>query len=299
MSDHPLKIFSELADKPIFTERVLSDDEQIKDSYNETKVSADLFCVTCGRVKTFSGSAYGYSDYLSAVLRQVQANEYPVNYGTIYGKNENEQIETELSLPFGNSVTIKTECPVCKSPAYFCYVLEKESCYDKDSKREIGCSLSVVKIGEYPDQNISRLQLLSNYANDFPTEYSFLAKAERSYGLGFGAGSIIYLRKSYESLLFRILAENEVDRPSNFKQTLEEADKVAKIVPIDMKDHAYGLFGEMSDLIHGDADDKAGLDKYELLRDILKIILDNIREKNKQAELIMKIKPDNSAKRGQ
>jgi hypothetical protein len=219
-------------------------------------------------------------------------------------KDDDETIEDmidERALAVDDSIIVQLKCPSCGNFVYVCYYIE----YNHDMNRARDLSdmsgkdpdkYRVHKIGEYPNQDINRFNPIQKYSTDFPKEYKLMILAEKAFSIGLGSGSIIYLRKAYESLLYGILDENNISRPTQFRQALEKADEVTHIVPLELKDRAYGLFGEMSDLIHGEAEDEQCLEKYELLRDVFKFLLDEIVEKKRKASLIERIKLDNSPK---
>lgn len=292
-----------LALKPIF-ER--SDWLMSSTSHNifDSSVNVDLLCPKCNKTKTFIGKAYSKNDLGS--LYQVELQKANSGYGMPFfnmddGPDESvDQLIDNCILEVEDAITIQLKCPTCGSKVYFCFAVESEACDNVEigRKRYTSYKYRLEKIGEYPNQESSRLQNISKYISDFPSEHNCLVKAERAYYSGLGSGAIIYLRKAYEVMLYSVLDDNNVPHPNQFRQALEMVDKAANIVPAELKDRAYGLFGEMSDIIHGEMEDSVGLDKYELLRDVFKMLLDNILEKRKQAELAKKIKLDSAPKRG-
>lgn len=301
----PLEKLSILATKPIFTCTEWEVIPTSCDSANRLGVSADLFCDKCEKGKTFTGKAYSRIEL--GWKYQQENNTFNRNQYAPFLENdiENETVEEmidECVLSVGDAVTVELKCPTCGSLVYICYAIEFDGDQNRvrnifDEANKEPDKYRVHKIGEYPNQEPTRFAHLVKYKDEFSREYAFLLKAEKAYYLQLGSGSIIYLRKAYESLLYGVLDEFGIERPKQFKEALRKADEAAKIVPAELTDRAYGLFGEMSDISHGEVADEVGLKKYELLRDVLGIILDNILEKRKRADLVKRIKYDNKAKR--
>lgn len=299
----PLAEFIDLAAKPIFTG---SDWEVVPTSFDDAhrpNVTADLFCGECEKEKTFLGKAYSRTDL--GIKYQQENNAFGGNQYMPFFEDDSEtdtveEMIDECVLPVGDTVTVQLKCPTCGSPVYVCYVIEYNKKQDRirnvfEDAVEGPDEYRVTKIGEHPNQEATRLHNLQKYKIRFPEEYQLLAQAERAYRNSLGAGAMVYVRKAYETLLFRVLDERSIDRPNTFKQLLRCADDAAHIVPAALSDKAYGLFGEISDIVHGDTNDEWGLSKFENLRDVFTHILSHILEKEHQEELASKIKSDDSA----
>lgn len=112
-----------------------------------------------------------------------------------------------------------------------------------------------------------------------------LSKAELAYREELGAGSIVYLRKIFEKITIQtanavsiqVLKPNGRQRP--FKDLLEEVDRRCHIVPSEFSANGYRLFGELSDVVHGDFDEQLGLAKFEPLYRLVIGILENVRNR--------------------
>ena len=97
--------------------------------------------------------------------------------------------------------------------------------------------------------------------------------------------SIVYLRKIFEKITvqtanavsIQVLKPNGRQRP--FKELLEEVDKQCHIVPPEFSANGYRLFGELSDVVHGDFDEQLGLTKFEPLYRLVIGILENVRNR--------------------
>ena len=112
-------------------------------------------------------------------------------------------------------------------------------------------------------------------------------KAQRAYRDELGAGAIVYLRKILERITEQVAEaaiittrkQNGNRRP--FNQLLEEVDSKCSIIPKEFSANGYKLFSELSEVVHGDSDERMGLEKYISLQRLVVGILENVR-KNKE-----------------
>jgi len=117
----------------------------------------------------------------------------------------------------------------------------------------------------------------------YPQYSEWLEKAERAYRDELGAGAIIYLRKILEDITVQKAAKlgiatkkgNGAPRP--FKEILEAVEKTDPIIPKEFSGEGYKLFGELSDVVHGDYDEQVGLKKYDALHRLVIGVLDNVK----------------------
>ena len=117
-------------------------------------------------------------------------------------------------------------------------------------------------------------------------EYSeLLEKADRAYRDELGAGAIVYLRMIYEKIAVQAALDVGIEtkkpngRPKPFSEVLEEVDKKCSIIPNEFTDNRYKLFGELSDIVHSDNNEQAGLKKFTALRRLVVGVLDNVKNK--------------------
>ncbi len=110
-------------------------------------------------------------------------------------------------------------------------------------------------------------------------------RAQIAFEDGLGAGALIYLRKIFEMVTTQAAGAVEISamttrgRPKPFKGLLEEVDQASHIVPEEFSKDGYRLFGELSDVIHGDADEAVALVKYEPCQQLVLGIVNNIKTK--------------------
>lgn len=65
-----------------------------------------------------------------------------------------------------------------------------------------------------------------------------------------------------------------------FRSLLEEVDRHCSIIPREFSANGYRLFGELSDIVHGEYNEELALLKYESLHRLVIGILDNVKNNN-------------------
>ena len=116
-------------------------------------------------------------------------------------------------------------------------------------------------------------------------EFSVLLDmAERAYRDGLGAGSLVYLRKIFEMITEKTALETNITTTSKgkrrpFKDLLKEVDGQCSIIPEEFSANGYRLFGELSDVIHGEYDEDLGLRKFEPFHRLVIGILENVQNR--------------------
>ena len=111
----------------------------------------------------------------------------------------------------------------------------------------------------------------------------FLERAQIAYDDHLGAGSIIYLRKVFELITSQVADVAGIskttanNRRKSFKDLLKEVDESKRIVPAEFSSNGYKLFGELSEIIHGDADEDEALKKFVPCRQLVLGVVLNVR----------------------
>ncbi len=115
-------------------------------------------------------------------------------------------------------------------------------------------------------------------------EYSeLLEKAERAYRDDLGAGAIVYLRKTLEKITIKTAEATDIDlmtpkgRRKAFKDLLKEVDEKCTIIPVEFSAEGYKLFGELSDVLHGNYDEQDGLRKYQAFHRLVVGVIEKVK----------------------
>ena len=61
---------------------------------------------------------------------------------------------------------------------------------------------------------------------------------------------------------------------------LQEVDRQCAIIPREFSENGYRLFGELSDIVHGEYNEDLALSKYESLHRLIVGVLDNVKNNN-------------------
>lgn len=170
------------------------------------------------------------------------------------------------------SIDCVLRCPRCGELVPVWFLVES-----KEDMLGTVPEVRVLKHAERLTENVSLRR------GQHPPYSEWLEKADRAYRDELGAGSIVYLRKVLEAATIQKAAALEIatkkesgaSRP--FKQILDEVEAKAPIIPTEFSENGYKLFGELSDVVHGDYDEQDGLKKYDSLRRLVVGVLDNIK----------------------
>lgn len=145
--------------------------------------------------------------------------------------------------------------------------------------------------GRAPDIRIlKRSEKLSNDVLLDKARYGelseLLEKAQRAHRDRLGAGAMVYLRKIFEQITEQtakaagIPCSHNNGRRKPFKTLLEEVDRQCSIIPREFSENGYRLFGELSDIVHGEYNEDLALVRYESLHRLIIGVLDNVKNNN-------------------
>jgi hypothetical protein len=120
-------------------------------------------------------------------------------------------------------------------------------------------------------------------SEQFANFAEMLDKAYRAHRDGLGAGATVYLRKIFEQITIQtamavgisVTGQNGGKKP--FRNLLEEVERQHSIIPREFSDNGYRLFGELSDVVHGEYDEQLGLRKFESLHRLVVGVIENVK----------------------
>jgi hypothetical protein len=232
-----------------FMSKKLPDGKQQK--IDVGKVSLNYYCKECSDTRTFSSSAD---------LFCIGVNPRLIS------------IDCVLKCICGVSVAVWFLVE-----SYYGEDTDSEKKYVNNYINGIAPKVRVLKRREkLPEQ----VQLVGGQYADYA---ELLEKSMQAYRDGLGAGSMVYLRKIFEQVTSQtanavgIPCENENGKRKPFKILLEEVDRQRHIIPNEFSADAYRLFGELSDVVHGEHDENLALQKFEPLHRLVVGILDNVK----------------------
>lgn len=207
------------------------------------KVALNYYCNNCGDQRTF---------YSGEDLFCIGVNEKTV------------------------SIDCVLECPRCGASVQMWFLLE---CRGEDNIHSQYPYVRIVKRSEKFSEAVS---LNTETYGDFTDA---LEKARKAAREGFGAGSIVYLRKVFERIITQTAeaANPPIEtRKANgnlkpFLQILTPVKDQCNIIPSEFAEDGYKLFGELSDVVHGDYDEDEALQKFDAFYRLVTGVLEKIK----------------------
>ena len=115
-------------------------------------------------------------------------------------------------------------------------------------------------------------------------------KAQSCYMENHGVGAVVYLRVILEKVLRReaemlnIINNNHSSKYISFRKLLKEVSKRKTVIPEEFRKDGYGLFSEMSKIVHGERSDEQALEIFLPLRRLVEGVLDTIKNSSEIAK---------------
>lgn len=232
------------------------------------------------------------------------------------------------TVGFGEKIVVNEKCKSCSGIMSFSYrkeeVVDNECSYMDDNE---DCSIIVLRgicpnceerhyavfvltddgyesIGFYPEI-FSAFDFDSKYSSVLTSEQlSDLGMASKANSLGMGIASFVYLRRVLESLVNKVLDDNQVSckHLNSFKDKLKEAEKFVPLFPERFGDVKGRLYNFISEGVHSWSEEEC-LRLYSLAEYVVISVLDYYKkqkeESEKTEELQKRIGEFNNSKRKQ
>lgn len=219
---------------------------------SEGKVALNFYCKNCNDQRTF----YSGDDLFCIGVNQTTA-----------------------------SIDCVLECPRCGASVQMWFLLE---CRGED---DIHNPYPYVRIAKRSEKFSEFVSINTENYGDF-TEA--LEKAKRAAREKFGAGSIVYLRKVFERIITQtaeaanppIETKKPNGKPRPFDQILNPVKERCNIIPSEFAEDGYKLFGELSDVVHGDYDEEEALLKFDAFYRLVTGVLEKIKTNQELMEAI-------------
>lgn len=193
-----------------------------------------------------------------------------------------------ISCIFENKNLISIDCILscnCGSTVRVWFLVE--------SKNDITYSSPEIRVLKRVEKFSENVSLIDHGYGDF-TEA--LEKAKRAAREAFGAGSVVYLRTVFESIIKQIgVAENigetfiDINSKRQHKSTeryLKEVDEKRHIIPTEFSSDGYKLFRELSGVVHGNYSEEEALLKFDAFYRLVTGVLDNIKNNRELMDAI-------------
>ena len=215
------------------------------------KIALNYFCKECGDVRTF---------YSGEELYCIGVNKNIISVDSVL------------------------ECPRCGALVQVWFLLESEN--------EITSKFPSIHILKKSEKLSEKVLLNEKQYGDF-TE--LLEKSKRAARDQLGAGAIVYLRKILERVTHQaadaegIPWKKDNGKPKPFKEVLEVVDSQCSIIPREFSENGYKLFGELSDVVHGDYSEETALLKFDALYRLVIGVIENVKNNKEMMDAIGKL----------
>ncbi len=174
------------------------------------------------------------------------------------------------------SIDCVIECPRCGASVQMWFLVE---CRQEDN---VHSAYPYIRVAKRSEKFSPSVYINTENYGDF-TEA--LEKAKRAAREKFGAGSIVYLRKVFERIITQtaeaatppIETKKPNGKPKPFDQILNTVKERCNIIPAEFAEDGYKLFGELSDVVHGNYAEEEALVKFDAFYRLVTGVLDNIK----------------------
>ncbi len=153
-----------------------------------------------------------------------------------------------------------------------------------ESKNDITYSSPEIRVLKRTEKFSENVSLIDHGYGDFAEA---LEKAKRAAREGFGAGSVVYLRTVFESVIKQIGAaesisetfidKNGVEHHKSTERYLKEVDEKRQIIPAEFSSDGYKLFRELSGVVHGNYAEEEALLKFDAFYRLVIGVLEKIK----------------------
>jgi hypothetical protein len=179
------------------------------------------------------------------------------------------------------SIDATLRCTACQSSV--------EAWFLVGSDGDIFGQAPEVRVERYTENLRDRADRVSTTNGQFA---DLMKRAQLAYETQLGAGSMIYLRKIFESITIEVAeiaqiaikTSNGKRRP--FKEVLKEVNEQRNIIPQRFSSDGYKLFSELSEVIHGDSDEDEALRKFKPCLDLVLGVVEEVNRDNVFAKAI-------------
>ncbi|WP_134047818.1 hypothetical protein [Mycobacteroides franklinii] len=171
------------------------------------------------------------------------------------------------------SIDATLKCRACEASVELWFLLGSDD--------DIFERAPTVRIDRYTENLLDRADRVGSTTGPFA---DLVKRAQIAYEAQLGAGSMIYLRKIFESITFEVAeivsiptkTSNGRSRP--FRDVLQKVNEQRNIIPQHFSSNGYQLFSELSDVIHGNSSEDEALQKF---KPCLQLVLGVVEEVNR------------------
>lgn len=240
-----------------------------------SSVLSDAKVLRLSQVEPFMGkSSASWGSHRRIDVGTVTRQYYCTACESIRPFNSKKHLNCLVAGPDLVSIDVVLKCVDCMSTVENWFLLK---CADDLFGQ--APSVSLVYCNEHLGSSARTLDPNSGEMQDL------LDRADLGRRVGLAAGSIVYLRKHFEITTHtaatgaNVPLKNKKGGRRTFAEILREVDKEIKIIPDEFSQDGYRLFSELSEVIHGQADETAALSKFDALRRLVLGVYENVRNR--------------------
>lgn len=234
------------------------------------------------QVENFLGDRrIGWGKHRSIAVGRVVRNHFCLSCGDIRSFVSGESLSCLMTGEQSISIDVALRCSVCESSAEAWFLVGSDNGFFSQAP--------LVYLQRFTE---NRRDVAGNRGLQVEQIDDLFERAQIAFDDSLGAGSMIYLRKIFETVTTQVanaigvstLKSNGRRKP--FRVLLTEVDGQSQIVPPEFSRDGYRLFSELSEVIHGDSDELEALDKYRPCRRLVLGVVNNIRNRAELAEAV-------------
>jgi hypothetical protein len=171
------------------------------------------------------------------------------------------------------SIDATLRCMACQSSV--------ETWFIVSSNDDIAGFAPEVRIERYTENLRDRAERIGDPVGQFA---DLVKRAHVAYDAELGAGSMVYLRWILEAITYEVAEIAGIPTTGKkggrvpFKDLLERVNEQRNIIPQRFSSNGYQLFGELSDVIHGNSTEEQALKKFT---PCLQLVLGVVEEVNR------------------
>jgi hypothetical protein len=245
-----------------------------------SSVLSDAVVLRLSQVEPFMGKANaGWGSHRRIDVGTVTRQYYCTACESVRPFNSKKQLNCLVAGPDVVSIDVVLKCVDCANTVEIWFLLK---CADDLFGQ--APSVSLVYCNEHLGSSASALGPNNRVMQDL------LDRADLGRRVGLAAGSIVYLRKHFEITTHTaatgagVPLQTEKGKRRSFADILKEVDQEIQIIPGEFSQDGYRLFSELSEVIHGHADEMLALGKYAALRRLVVGVFENVQNRAEFAQ---------------
>lgn len=179
------------------------------------------------------------------------------------------------------SIDATLRCMACKSSV--------ETWFLVASKDDISGFAPEVRIERYTENLRDRAERIGETRGQFA---DLVKRAQVAYDAGLGAGATVYLRWILESVTYEVARVAGIPTTGKnngrvpFRDLLERVNEERRIIPQRFSSNGYKLFGELSEIIHGNSTEEEALKKFKPCLQLVVGVVEEVNRDNVFAKAI-------------